>query len=176
MVSKIAKGDQKAFEELYCLYYKQLCQFAFLILRSKELSEEAVSDVFFNVWINREQLTAVRNIRSYLYSAVRNQAINYLRAKNIHPQDDINVYELEMESPEPLADNVMEHEQFRELLQQAFDELPERCRMIARMHYNDQLLYKEIAEILNVSRKTVEAQIAIAIRKIKETLKKSLFF
>jgi len=172
IVHRIALGDQKAFEGLYHLYYKRLCQFAFLTLRSKELSEEAVSDVFFNVWMKREQLTLVRNIRSYLYTAVRHQAIDYLRAKNIVPQNEVNVYELELESPEPLPDDMMEREQFSVMLQQAFDELPERCRMIARMYFNDQLQYKEIAEILDISRKTVEAQIAIATRKVKEFFEK----
>ena len=172
LVRKIAQGDQRAFEELFRLYYKRLCQFAFLFLHSKELSEEAVSDVYYNVWMKREQLATVRNVRSYLYTAVRHQSIDYLRTKNIQPQENINAYELEIESSEPTADNIMEREQFRELLQQAFDQLPERCRMIARMHFNDNLQYKEIAKILDVSRKTVEAQIAIAIRKVKETFEK----
>ena len=172
LVRKIALGDQKAFEELYRLYYKRLCQFAFLFLHSKELSEEAVSDVFFNVWMKREQLVPVRNICSYLYSSVRHQAIDYMRTKNIQPHDNINVYELEIECSEQMPDEMIEREQFRELLQQAIDILPERCRMIARMHFNDQLKYKEIAEILDISRKTVEAQIAIAIHKINETFEK----
>jgi len=173
LIQKIATGDQRAFEGLYRLYYKRLCQFAFLFLHSKELSEEAVSDVFFNVWMKREQLTSVRNICSYLYSSVRHQAIDYLRKKNIQYQDNINVYELEIESPEHTPDDMIEREQFRELLQQALDVLPERCRMIARMHFNDHLNYKEIAEILEISRKTVEAQIVIAIHKINETFKKN---
>ena len=173
LVRKIALGDQRAFEGLYRLFYKRLCQFAFLFLHSKELSEEAVSDVFFNVWMKREQLFRVRNICSYLYSAVRNQAIDYLRTKTIQPQSDINVYELEIECANLTPDNIIENEQFREHMQQAIDLLPERCRMIARMHFNDQLQYKEIAEILDISRKTVEAQIAIAIRKVNETFKKN---
>ena len=173
IVRKISLGDQKAFEGLYHLYYKRLCHFAFLFLRSKELCEEAVSDLFFNIWMKREQLASVRNIRSYLYTAVRHQAIDYLRTKNTDTQDNINVYELEIESPEPLADDMMQREQFHELLQHAFDELPERCRMIARLHFNDQLQYKEIAEILNISRKTVEAQIAIATRRVKDFFQKN---
>ena len=172
IVRKISFGDQKAFKEFYHLYYKRLCQFAFLFLHSKELSEEAVSDVFLNVWIKREQLIPDRNIRSFLYAAVRHRAIDYLRTQSIHPKENISVYELEMESPEPSVDDMMEREQFRKLLQRSFDQLPERCRMIARMHFNDQLQYKEIAEILGISRKTAEAQIAIAIHKIKETFEK----
>ena len=168
LIRKIAQGDQKAFERLFRVYYKQLCRFAFLFLQSKEVSEEAVSDVFFNVWMKREQLDRVQNIRAYLYTAVRHQSIDYLRTNPVSSEEHIDVYELEIASTEPLADEVMEREEFHELLQKAFDQLPERCRMIARMHFNDQLQYKEIAEILDISRKTVEAQIAIAIRKVNE--------
>ena len=173
LVRQISSGDQKAFERLHRMYYKRLCQFAFLILRSQERSEEAVSDVFFNVWMKRELLIPTRNIRSFLYTSVHNQAINYLQREHpIHVQEDLNMYELEMESPEPLADEVIDRQLFRQRLQQAFDQLPERCRLITRMYYNDQLQYKEIAQILQLSHKTVEAQIAIATHKIKEIFDK----
>lgn len=173
LVRKITLSDQSAFGKLYHLYYKRLCQFAFLFLHSKELSEEVVSDVFLNVWLKREQLAPDRNIRSFLYTSVHNQAVNYCQRENpLHSRDDINVYELEMESSDPSADDMIDRELFHEQLQKAFDELPERCRMIARMHFNDQLQYREIAAILHISRKTVEAQIAISLQKIKKTFEK----
>ena len=172
LVRKISLGDQKAFEKLYHLFYKRLCQFAFLFLHSKEISEEVVSDVFLNIWIKQAQLAPDQNIRSYLYTSVRHQTINYLRTKPVLSHDHTNIYELEIESPDPSVDDMIDRELFRQYLQQSFDRLPERCRIIARMHFNDQLPYKEIAEILDISRKTVEAQIAIAIRKIKDTFEK----
>ena len=173
LIRRIVLGDQRAFERLFRMYYKRLCHFAFLILRSKELSEEAVSDVFFNVWLKREQLVPERNIRSFLYTSVHNRAINYLqRESHLRSHDDINVYELEMESTDPAPDDAIDRELFRIRLQQAFDQLPERCKMISRMHFNDQLQYKEIAQILRLSHKTVEAQIAIATQKIKEIFEK----
>ena len=173
LVSKIAMGDQNAFKRLFHLFYERLCRFAFLILHSKEQSEEAVLDVFLNVWIKREQLVPVCNIRSYLFTAVRNQAINYnQRANPVHSQENINVYELEIEYSEPSADEVMDLALFRERLQKAFEELPKRCRLVARMHFSDQLLYKEIAEILHVSPNTVKTQITIATQKIKEIFEK----
>ena len=168
LVRKTSTGDQNAFKGLFHLYYKRLCRFAFLILHSKEQSEEAVLDVFLNVWVKREQLVPDGNIRSFLFTAVRNMAIDYQRANPVPSQDNINVYELEIESPEPSADEVMDRALFRERLQIAFEELPERCRLIARMHFNDGLPYREIAEILHISRKTVEAQITIATQKIKD--------
>ena len=172
LLRRIVIGDQRAFEELFRSHYKRLCQFAFLFLHSTELSEEAVSDVFFSLWMKREQLKSIRKISPYLYSAVRNQAIDYIRTKNVQPQENTNVYELELESSMQAADETIEREQLRSLIQQAIDMLPEKCKMIARMHFNDQLLYREIAEILNISRKTVETQIAIATAKIKETFEK----
>lgn len=173
LVSKITLGDKKAFESLYFMYYKRLYQFAFLFLNSKELSEEVVSDVFLNIWIKREQLDPKRNIRQLLYTSVRNLSINYSQRENsILRKDNIKTYELEIESIEPYTDETIDRELLHERLQKAFDQLPERCRMIARLHFNDQLQYIEIANILNITRKTVEAQIAIAIRKTKEIFEK----
>ena len=173
IVRNISLGDKKAFKELYQLYYNRLCQFALLFFHSKELSEEVVSDVFLNVWIKRDRLVPERNIRSFLYTSVRHRAIDLLRTNSIHPKNNINVYELELESPEPSVDDTIDREQFRERLQKAFDKLPEQCRIAARMHFNDQLSYKEIAVILGISYKTVKAQIAIATKKVKETFKKN---
>ena len=168
IVRKIILGDQQAFKALFHLYYKRLCQFAFLIIHSVPISEEVVLDVFINVWTKRNQLDPSRNIRSFLYTSVRNHAIDYQRSKTVYTQDYINVYELEVKDPEPTVEDRIDLELFRERLQKAFELLPEQCRMIARMHYSDQLSYNEIAEYLQISHKTVRAQIAIATKKLKE--------
>ena len=170
LVRKIILCDQQAFKELFHLYYKRLCQFAFLFLHSKEVSEEVVSDVFFNIWTKREQLDPERNVRSLLYTAVRNHAIDYRRGKSINIQDNINVYELKIE--DSAVDTDIDIELYQKWLQKAFDLLPDRCKIIARMHFNDALSHKEIAEILKISPYTVKAQIVIAITKIKDTFEK----
>jgi len=170
LVRKIILCDQRAFKELFHLYYKRLCRFAFLFLQSKEVSEEVVSDVFFNIWGKREQLNPEGNIRSLLYTAVRNNAIDYRRGKTINIQDNINVYELKIEDTE--TDTEIDIELYQKRLQKSFDLLPDRCKMIARLHFNDELSYKEIAEILKISPYTVKAQIVIAINKIKDTFEK----
>ena len=173
LVRRIAYGDEKAYRELFRLYYKRLCQFAYLFLHSRELSEEAVADVFFNVWMKRDRLNPACNIRSFLYTSVRNQAINYSQRMNpLQNMDDINAYELEIAAAEPSVDETIDNELFHKRLQHAFDELPERCRMIARLHFSDQLPSKEIATILAIAPKTVNAQIAIAINKIKALFEK----
>ena len=168
IVRKIILGDQQAFKTLFHLYYKRLCQFAFLIIHSVQISEEVVLDVFINVWTKRNQLDPSRNIRSFLYTSVRNHAIDYQRSKTTYTPDYINIYELELKDEAPTVDENIDCELFRERLQKAFEMLPEQCRIIARLHFSDQLSYNEIAEYLNISHKTARAQIAIAIKKLKE--------
>ena len=165
---KITLDNENVFKEIHDSYYVQLCQFAFLFLKSKELSEEVVSDVFLKVWINREKLRKIKNIKSYLYKAVRNQSIDYIRMQSPYEKDAVNVYEVEIISSDPIVEDTIILNEKRVLLQLVVNELPEKCRMILRMYINDQLTYKEIADILNISRKTVETQITIAIRKLQQ--------
>ena len=168
LTNEITLDNENAFKKMHDSYYVQLCQFAFLFLKSKELSEEVVSDVFLKVWINREKLRKIKIIKSYLYKAVRNQSIDYIRMQSSYEKDAVDVYEVEIISSEPIAEDTIILNEKKELLQQAVNELPEKCRMILRMYINDQLTYKEIADILNISRKTVETQITIAIRKLQQ--------
>ena len=133
LVRQIAMGNAKAYKELFNMYYKRLCQFAFLFIRSVEITEEVVLDVFINMWIKRDQLVQIRNIRSFLYTSVRNQAIDYQRSKTVDTQDYLDVYKLEVKDTKPAVDDMIDLELFRERAQKAFELLPERCRMITRM-------------------------------------------
>src|SRR5699024_9054959 len=85
----IKKGDQEALEELFEKYYYRLCDFAFGYVRSIQLAEEVVSDVFLKVWQKRSTLTATGNFKAYLFTAVRNQALNYVK-KEQRPVDSLD--------------------------------------------------------------------------------------
>src|SRR5688572_1986218 len=74
----IAAGDQRSFEDLYRLFFARLFNFALLFVHKKEIAEEAVNDVMMKVWKKRETLTAIKNLETYLFVAVRNQSLNYL--------------------------------------------------------------------------------------------------
>ena len=78
LLSIAHQDDQKAFEELFEIIYQQLYRFAYHFTKNKEQAEEIVSDVFFNIWQKRKNLYQVNNIHFYLYTAVKNQSINYL--------------------------------------------------------------------------------------------------
>lgn len=166
------EDDVSAFETLHSMYYSALCNFTFSYLKERESCEEVVSDVFVALWQKRNELRDVRNIRSYLYTCSKNLSIDLIRKNAIRIQPDSNCYEIEIPDSDDNLLSPMEMKEFRTQMNDAIEKLPPQCKLIFKMLVNDQLAYKEIAEILNLSRKTVEAQIAIAYKKITFNLKK----
>lgn len=167
----ISTGDSRAFKALFDSYYPRLYRLAYHYLKSDVACEEVVSDVFIKLWNNRTKLVAIETLEFYLFRAVKNQALSYLK------KEMKAVYSLYANSPsESSRIDYLEPDQMliaRELntyLQKAIEELPERCRTIFRMVREDELTYKEVAQLLDVSPKTVENQMSIALKKLKLAL------
>jgi len=164
--------DIEAFEELHARYFSALCNFTYSYLRNKQLCEEVVSDVFVALWQKRKELNHVRTIKSFMYTCAKNLSIDTIRKNKIRIQSDTSLYEIEIPDAEDYILSPLEQNEFKEHINIAIEQLPPQCKLIFKMLINDQLTYKEIAEVLNLSRKTVEAQIAIAYKKITLHLKK----
>ena len=167
----IACGDQGALKELYQLLYKKLVQFAYVLVRSRELSEEVVEDVFIKLWSRRGQVTNIQNLKVYLYIATKNTALNYLSKRAIElttaPFDYLDIETAEVSSsPEQL---MITAEMLRKM-QAAVDALPPRCKMIFKLIREDGLKYKEVSDILGISVNTIDAQMAIAVKRISAAL------
>ncbi|MGN6296375.1 MAG: RNA polymerase sigma-70 factor, partial [Ginsengibacter sp.] len=169
----ISLGDQTSFRQLYHQFYKKLLQFAFVLTRNKEVAEELVEDVFIKFWKNRKNAETIRNVRVYLYSATKNTCLNYLSSKahqNItQPFDAVNIELANPHSPE----QILIYRETYTKIQSAVQTLPPRCKMIFKLIREDGLKYKEVAEILNLSASTVEAQMTIAIRRIAFIVKEN---
>ncbi|MCG8579810.1 MAG: RNA polymerase sigma-70 factor [Bacteroidales bacterium] len=168
----IQQGNHLEFARLMDLYSNDLFLFAKGILSDSLVSEETVSDVFVKVWEGRERLERVSNLKSYLYSAVRNRAISYLRAqknKDIVSIEDITTYYFEpVDAPD---DSALKEEKLQQILR-AIDYLPAQTKMVFSLAKVQGLKYKEIAEILNIKVKTVDYHVASAIKKICEAIEK----
>jgi RNA polymerase sigma-70 factor (family 1) len=163
----IANGDEQAFASLFNSYRHKLLRFSYSITRSKQTAEETVEDVFINIWCNRKQLTAIKDINVYLYTAVKNRSLNVLSKKSYDiitaPYDFLHI-ELQ-----PLSNTPYESLVTQEMMQKmntAVEALPARCKMIFKLVREDGLQYKEVARILNISVKTIDAQMAIAVKRI----------
>ena len=164
---RVAGGDENAFTQLYLHFGKKLILFGVSLVRSKEIAEELVEDVFVRLWANRPGITGIENLTVYLYVAVKNKALNKLsqKAKELiaAPFDYLDTTMDEF-ATDPY--DLMITSEMMAQMQQAIEALPPRCKMIFKLVREDGLKYKEVAEILNISVNTIDVQMAIAVKKI----------
>jgi RNA polymerase sigma-70 factor (family 1) len=158
--------DQQAYKELFLSLYPALYSFTSGIIKSKPAAEEIISDVFIKIWEKRQDLDLIVNLKVYCYVIAKNLSLNYLEK-----QKRITTLNIE-DFSDTLADVFINPEQLMitsEMLDRikiAIDGLPARCKMIFNLVKENDFKYKEAAEIMNISVKTVENQLAIALKKI----------
>lgn len=172
LLDRIQKeNDQAAFRELYLLYAPELLTFAYTYAKSKFVSEEVTNDVFMSIWKNRARIHEIRNLKVYLYRAVKNAVINYFtRNKDWQFVDIEEVADTHLRfTTDP--EKIMITAELRKKIESTIASLPQRCQLIFKMIKEDNLKYKEVAEILDITVKTVENQMTIAIKKINSVLK-----
>ncbi|MBI5857164.1 MAG: RNA polymerase sigma-70 factor [Sphingobacteriales bacterium] len=158
--------DQSAYKQLFVLLYHRLKQFAYSILKSNEEAEELVSDVFVRIWDKRAQLISVESPRLYLYTITKNLA--FTRISRQRKQINITSEEwfVQLDSIYFDPEQLVITEEILRQIRKAVNDLPPRCKLIFKLIKEDGLKYKEVAELLQLSIKTVEAQMAIALRRI----------
>jgi RNA polymerase sigma-70 factor (ECF subfamily) len=164
---KVARGDENAFTQLYLHFGKKLVLFGISLVRSKEIAEELVEDVFVRLWAGRENITNIENLTVYLYIAVKNKALNKLSQKAnelIAAPFDFLDTTIDEFAADPY--DLMITSEMMTRMHQVIEALPPRCKMIFKLIREDGLRYKEVAEILNISVNTIDAQMAIAVKKI----------
>lgn len=172
ILEKIAQGDETAFRMLFDLYYQKLLHVAIYFLKSRELAEEAIADVFYMIWTKRENLKKVNDINSYLYIMTKNQALHYIRRASVIDKEPIDLYTINRLQDGNDPEKKLLQEEYQLLIQKAINSLPEKCREVFRLVLSDKLRHKDIAQLLNISEKTVEAHIASAYKRIAEYVNK----
>jgi RNA polymerase sigma-70 factor (ECF subfamily) len=167
LFNKIKQNDQAALEKLHRQYYQALCTFSCNYVKSVHAAEEVVSDVFLNLWLKRNSIHIKSSIKSYLYTSVRNQSINY---RNTQKQtfEEIEDNCFECESSDQHADAKVNYTETLHLVEKIIRELPPQRQTIFRLNRIDGLKYKEIAEILSISVNTVQKQMTEAVKHISK--------
>lgn len=165
LLKRIRSGDEIAFKYLFDTYFTSLCRFMYVYINDKPTIEESVLDIFVYVWENRDTLQIQLSFKAYLFQAARNKALNMLRQK----KQIISLDEVDKDIMD-INESSLEEEELYHLIQAAISELPEKCREIFLLSRNESLTNKEISEKLNISTKTIEAQITKALKRIKKYL------
>lgn len=167
----IAESNQVAFKKLYDLLFKRMVQFAMAIVKDQSAAVAIVDEVFVKFWKNRQKASTINNLRVYFYTAVKNTALNYLsqnvKEQKIESFDYVDFQVNDNITPEQL---MITSELFSKI-KVAINNLPSKCKIIFKLVREDGLTYKEVSKILNISENTVDAQLVIAVKRIREALK-----
>jgi len=159
--------DETAYKKLFFCVFPSLQNFAYSIVRSRQLAEEVVSDVLMAIWNRRHSLMEIENLKVYLFISVRHAAVRKLqqekRSQNLLP---LNELEVEFISDYLPPDESLQLSEIQTSIQKAVKTLPPQCRLIYKLAKEDKLKYREIAELLQISIKTIDNQLSIALRKI----------
>ncbi len=164
------QNSQPAYRQLFIHLHKPLLRFAYGILKSNDDAEEVVSDVFIALWQKRQTLTSIESPLLYIYTAVKNRALNVLAKQKRQEAADASQWLVPLNSVSFNPEQLMISQETVIRIRKAIDELPARCRLIFLLIKEDGLRYREVAELLNISIKTVEAQMAIAMRRMAQCM------
>ncbi len=175
-ISNLKNSDGEDFLEfLYKKYYSELCRTSFKYIGNEQIAEETVQDIFVNIWNKRFEIDITTSLKSYIYKSVINASINYVKSKIARIKKNENSIE-DFENGKSFVDEEMDKLDLEQVLYKAINKLPEKCRNIFSLNRFAGLTQKEIAVKMEISIKTVETQIAIALKKLKVELEKYGYF
>lgn len=171
LFKRIAENnDQQALKELFQEFFPGMVHFADSMISDVQKSQELVQDLFLKVWSGRENLTSVTKCSGFLYVMLKNQCIDHLRSNNrkarLYSSFDVDSNDHNYLNAES---SVKDHETLR-VMQAAINSLPEKCRLVFGLIKEDGLKYREVAELLGISVKTVEAHMQLAYKRLIEFL------
>lgn len=172
LLSRVRQDDEGALKELLRKYYVPLGEFSFSMLRRRDLAQEAVSNVFLNVWRRRRSLVIKTNVRSYLFTAVGNQSLNLRK----HRFNHVTVGLDEVRTPELIdargSDSDILYRELHDEIDAILSRLPSQRQLVFRMNRIEGLTYPEIARMLDVSEHTVQNHMVQAMRQLGHELPK----
>lgn len=176
-MKKVGKNIQE-FEELYISHFSRLKRFAQEYVIREEDAENIVQDVFLDLWEQDFILLSHTNIFAFLFTAVKNKCIDFLRHKTIVQKtadklqsDYEKTLRMKFQSLEAFDEKIFADPDIEIVIKEAINSLPEKCRQIFILNKIEGKKQKQIAQELNISVNTVESQMAIAYKKLKEALK-----
>jgi len=168
-IKAIQKGDTIAFKLLFDRYYINLCEYVFTIVKNNHAAEDIVEDVFVAIWLSRENWAPNQSVKSYIFRAAHNKAMNYLKHNKIEKKWEQYVKQRDAVNTYTEKSN-HDYSELEKTIYREIEKLPPKRRNVFVLSRFYQLTNKEIAKILDVSVKTVEKHISIALKQLYEKL------
>ena len=171
IMERISAGEEQAFESLFRLYYQALCLYAKKMVIDLETAEELVQDIFLKLWEKREHLELHSGIKAYLYKSVHNKCLDYLKHLQVK---DKYLKEVRINHQPTVYSDAVEISELETKIFQSIESLPIKTREIFEMNRFQGLKYREIADKLQISVKTVESHMGKALKALYQDLKEFL--
>ena len=166
------------FSDIYITYYSKLIRFAKEYVGINEDAENIVQDIFLRIWERQDTIHLIENMNAYLFRLVKNKCLDYLKYKlstekyNKTIQDAFEVeMSLKIQSLDRFEDSIVSGKNMEDIVNDAINSLPPKCREIFLLSRVEGLKYREISEKFNISVNTVENQMGIALKKLRIKLK-----
>ncbi|RLD50220.1 MAG: RNA polymerase sigma-70 factor [Bacteroidetes bacterium] len=164
--------NKVSFEDLFKTYFKPLTAFAFKFVNDIDEAKSIVHDVFVKLWEKRDDIDMTKSVKSYLYTSVNNRSLNFIRDNKKFNRNE-NVFDNQSSSA-PNVEEELSSLEIQKKIDASLNSLNPKVKRIFEMSRYEGLKYKEIAEELNLSVKTVETHMSTALKVLRENLKEYL--
>jgi len=169
ILDKLSRGDESVFEEIFNLYYHQLVVFAFKLVNDLDQARDMVQDVIVNFYEKRATIQIHTSLKAHLYQSVRNRCFNHLKREQLIRTHHTHIFEEQKDGHQAFKD-LMEETELENKLFRILNSLPKQCQKIFEMSRFDGKTNTDIAQELNISKRTVETQISNALKKLRSKL------
>jgi RNA polymerase sigma-70 factor (ECF subfamily) len=169
LIESLVRQDGAAFEQVFKTHFKNLHAYACTIIREETAAEEVVQQVFFKLWERSKGLSISGSVAAYLYKAVYNESLNYLKHQKVK-SDYQQHFNHTMKNENDTAGEKISLKEMEYKLSKALNDLPEQCRTVFQLSRFEELRYREIADHLGISVKTVENHMGKALKILRTKL------
>jgi len=174
LVENLRAGSVDAFTTIYNLFWRRIFAIAYKKLKSKEIAEELVQDLFVNLW-KKKELLQINNLEHYLFASIKNAILDYYGALSVENKY-INHTKNLAPYPKNYTEEIIYHNELSYVLEESVHKLPLKSQEIFRMSRFENLSIKDIASKLKLSEKSVEYHLTKALKMLRILLKDFILF
>ena len=170
LLSLLRIGDQPAFTEIYRRYHTLAIAFVYRKVQDEELTKDLVQEFFIGIWTKRASLSLNVSLAGYFITALKNRVFNFFEHQQVESKYIQSLTDFVNTGNSGHTDYLLREKETGRLIEQAIATLPERMRQVFELHRKSGLTYKEIAQRLSLSEKTVNSQMLNALSRLRSKL------